>query len=175
MDVLGAIAAKQNAEHGSPMTLEIQIGLPAARLRAALRAEKGETSDQADLTVRQSETLVRTRKQPSHSGMNEVLAIHATVSSMSASFGQTQHGTMTKSAVNATIDDLPVWVAQAATTSIHAAVGDTIFAVSGEQAEYLVDFGNRLGSVRHRCDGLASPSEEDGGYAHEFGDVEDFG
>ncbi|KAF2479612.1 hypothetical protein BDY17DRAFT_304283 [Neohortaea acidophila] len=144
MDVLGAVAAKQREQgSGENSTLEIQAALPTARIRAVNPGPTSDTNDQLDLNLRSIDALVRVRDLPM-SDVKETLAVHATSKSVSASFGRPEHLSTVGPAVQASIDDALVWVAAAAARSIHATIEDTVFAISGERAESLVDFVLRV-------------------------------
>ena len=142
-DALGLVAAEQEQHHGTNQTLEIQIGLPAAKFRVLNPTPKDQPDDQLDIGIRSIETLVRVKQVPLDTTAPEVLAVHATVDSIGATLG-TSTSAPTTAAAQATIDDVLVWIAVARNRSVHAALGDAVFSVSAEQAAYLTELALRL-------------------------------
>ena len=143
IDALGAVATEQQLHHGTNQTLEIQIDLPVAKLRVLNPTSKDQPDDRLDITMRTVETLVRHKQIPLAKTSPEVLAVHASVDSIGVTLGYPTPAS-TNTAVEASIDDILIWVAVAANRSVHVALGDTVFSVSAEQAAYLTDLALRL-------------------------------
>jgi hypothetical protein len=143
IDALGAIATEQQQRHGTNQTLEIQIGLPAAKFRVLNPAAKHQPDDRLDISIRTVETLVRVKQVPLSKTASEILAVHARADSIGASLGSSS-STPNSAAVQASIDDILVWVAVAKNRSVHASLGDAVISVSAEQAAYLTDLALRL-------------------------------
>jgi hypothetical protein len=143
IDALGAVATEQQQHHGTNQTLEIQIGLPAAKLRVLNPTPKDQPDDRLDIAIRSVETLVRKKQIPLAKTSSEVLAVHASVDNIGVTLGYPTSASP-NTAVEATVDDVLVWVAVAANRSVHAALGDTVLSVSAEQAAYLTDLALRL-------------------------------
>ena len=143
MDVLGAVAGRQQERHGTNSTLELQIDLQSARLRVANPEPKKQAEDSLDINLHSVDTLVRVSKRPSAS-IKQNLAVRATVDNVDISLGLLHRPSSAKSPVQATIDDAMVWVAVAALKSVNVSVRETIMTVSGEQTQYLTDLVLRL-------------------------------
>ena len=139
MDVLGAVSAKHDQEHGTNQTLEIQISLPAAHIRVANPIVHTSDADRLDIALASVETLVRTRTIHTHGREEQRVTVHTTANSIKANIGAKSQSADEDPPMSVEINDLLLYLALGAIQTANTSFGDTIISVSGEQAAYLTD------------------------------------